>query len=379
MSAYPTGRYQRYRVPSILRRICPDGAAHSLQDIPPDALFRAGKRLVLLDVDNTIVGWRSHAIPPETLAWIQEAKSIGLNLCLISNTRNPKRLESFAETLGIRALRGKFKPSPVMYHQALKEFGNTAEQAVMIGDQLFTDVLGANRAGIEAIWIKPMTSRDFVGTKISRMGERIVRRALNRHIEPGPTVAATASAPEPNTAAAGLPELLEHPGVRQFIKFGVVGGTSFILDAGLHWLLMFGLTVGGTTLIAGIGDDLGSWLRGQYPSIFAFASENSKAANPVLKVLTASVAILNSFFWNRRWTFGIRGAEQRFGQLRRFIIISLLGMVINTAIVSALYTIIPGHPKRSWAVATIIATIIVAFWNFFGQKLFAFKQSEAQA
>ncbi|MFX8828789.1 HAD-IA family hydrolase, partial [Acinetobacter baumannii] len=92
-------------------------------------------------------------MPPETLTWISRAKSMDFSLCVLSNTRKPDRLVKLCGQMGLEFIRDRFKPSPRMFLLALERHKLSAEQAVMIGDQLMTDVLGANRAGIDAIWV----------------------------------------------------------------------------------------------------------------------------------------------------------------------------------------------------------------------------------
>jgi hypothetical protein len=104
-----------------------------------------------------------------------------------------------------------------MYHQALKQFRLQPQQAVMIGDQLFTDILGANRAGIEAIWVKPMSSRDFIGTKVSRFGERMLRPMLFRSMQ---------------TEAMEEVEGLPPGGAGQECRFGV----TIVVTSSMTWL-----------------------------------------------------------------------------------------------------------------------------------------------
>lgn len=237
----------------------------------------------------------------------------------------------------------------------------------MIGDQLFTDVLGANRSGVDAIWVRPMTEKDFIGTKVSRMGERVARRALYRHLE-------THGADEQDLppTSYGAFQLAHHPVVKQFLKFAIVGATSTVIDLGLHALLMFFIQIDGRQL----GEVFGDWLRSSFPGIFAFAKSPHAAAYPILKIPTAGLAILNGFYWNRRWTFKITTKEERFRQLQKFVLVSFIGMALSTVIGGLLNNIIPGHAKRSWAVASAISTVLVAFWNFTGQKYFAFKQKQ---
>ncbi len=363
-------------MPGWAKGLCPARSSLSLLDVDLAHLAQSGKRLILLDVDNTILPWRSESLPQSSLDWIARAKAEGLELCILSNTRHPERLDRIATKLGVKYLRGRFKPNPAMYRQALKDFGVRPEQSVMIGDQLFTDILGANRAGIEGIWIRPMTSRDFIGTKVSRLGEKLVRPALYQGLSDEPEAPMPSEAAEADAEAdlppggAGAMVLLQRPVVRQFVKFCIVGGSSTAIDVGLHGLLLFGITWGGQE----VGVVFGRWLMETLPGIFGFAAKPVDASVPVLKVFTASLAILNSFYWNRVWTFNIRGREERAAQLRKFIAVALVGMALNTLITTALYHVVPGHPKRSWAIATAVATVAVAFWNFTGQKLWTFKK-----
>lgn len=367
MSEFRAGAFQRGEVRAWARRFCPARSSLSILEIDLARLAADGKRLILLDVDNTLLPWKSESIPQSTADWIETGKRTGLQFCILSNTRHPARLEGIAQKLGVEFIRGRFKPNPAMYRQALSRFGFTPDQAVMIGDQIFTDIWGANRAGIEGIWVKPMTSRDFLGTKLSRLGERLVRPAFYRGLSDDRIDS------EGEFEGGGTAALHKVPLVRQFVKFAIVGGSSFVIDAGLHFLLMFVFKVNGEPL----GDVFGRWLIDEFPQAFGFAKIPSEAAFPVLKVLSTSIAILNSFFWNRRWTFRIKDKHERAVQFRRFVVVSLLGLALNASISGALNNVITGHPKRSWAVATAIATLIVAIWNFSGQKFWAFRQTKA--
>ena len=142
MRTFRSGRFSREEVISPLRQVCPVEAYHSLYEIELDKLQSIGKKLILIDVDNTLLPWRSEDFPPETLTWIEAGRALGLEFCILSNTRNVERLKRLSEKMGIEYLTGKFKPSRAMYFQALEKFKVKPEEAVMIGDQLLTDVLG---------------------------------------------------------------------------------------------------------------------------------------------------------------------------------------------------------------------------------------------
>lgn len=378
MSGFPIGDFDRSAVSFLLRRLCPLQSVDRLIDVDLDRLREKGKRLLLLDVDNTLLPWRGLEIPAATHEWVAHARDLGFQLCILSNTRHPARLERLAGELGISFRRGRFKPSTHMYRLALEEFGVAAEEAVMIGDQLFTDILGANRAGVDSVWVRPMTGRDFVGTKVSRLGELLVRRSFHRALhgsapihrrlddETQGSLAPEADELGQNVAVSESLSLLGRPVVRQFVKFCIVGGTSTVIDVGLHYVLMFVVTVNGELLSLAFG-------RAVLTSLGIQGIVATDVSFAVFKVISASVAILNSFIWNRRWTFRIRGKEDRHRQLVKFVAVALIGMALNTLIASALNSVIAGHPKRSWAIATAVATVAVAFWNFMGQKLWTFR------
>jgi uncharacterized protein len=135
-------------------------------------------RSVLCDVDNTLVPWHSEEILPEVMLWVQRVRAAGMQICLVSNTRNPERLERLADRMGILFVPGNSgKPGKYGYLKALELTNSKPEEAVMIGDQLFTDVFGANRLGIASVLVNPMSSKEFIGTKlISRTLEKLILR-----------------------------------------------------------------------------------------------------------------------------------------------------------------------------------------------------------
>jgi HAD superfamily phosphatase (TIGR01668 family) len=347
-----------------LRPLCPDEAALTLGDVDLERLVRQGKKLVMLDVDNTLLPWRSEDIPQETFDWITRGKSLGLTFVIISNTRKRARLGRLAGRLDVSFMTGKFKPSRAMYRQALSDHGVEAHEAVMVGDQLFTDVLGANRSGVDAIWVKPIARKEFVSTRVNRVFERFVRLALYRYLE-------GADDAPPDTPGSSF---WRRRVVRQFAKFCLVGLSCFIIDAGLHRLLMFHAAWGGEDL----SQMFGRWLLSLgYPrTADNVADSANNAAATLFKIPTAGIAIVNSFIWNRRWTFKIKGREGRTKQFTKFVIVSLVGMGLNVLIFSLVNKSIPGEREHRWLVATVVATGLVALWNFSGQRLWALKKHD---
>ncbi len=348
-----------------LRRFSPMEATEGLEQIDPALLVRHGKKLVLMDVDNTLLPWRAEEVPVETLAWVSAGREAGLDFCLVSNTRRVARLEKLAKTMGAGFVRARNKPSRRMYRQALLQYKVEPSQAVMIGDQLLTDVWGANRAGIDAIWVRPMSVREFVGTRwVSRFVERLLRFYLYRHI----------SGEQRQTIRENMYQFagpFRYRIVRQIFKFCVVGGTSLVIDAGIHRVLLYHVNWGGQPLQSVFG----TWLSHALGHANPTPEDAYQAAASAFKVVSASIAILNSFIWNRAWTFGIRGPTDRSRQLAKFVIVSVLGLLWNALLFSAISRTLPPSNSRWW-IATLVAAALVAIWNFSGQRLWALKQRE---
>ena len=117
--SFRTGKFDRAKIGWLWRGFAPAEAVNALTDIDPEALKARGKSLILLDVDNTLLPWRSEDIPQTTMDWVSRAKALGLDLCILSNTRHPARLTRLAEKLGIEVLMGRVTPSRHMYRAAL--------------------------------------------------------------------------------------------------------------------------------------------------------------------------------------------------------------------------------------------------------------------
>jgi HAD superfamily phosphatase (TIGR01668 family) len=366
MSSFRTGQFDRARISSLWHPFLPAHAAASLIAVDLDKLWFEGKRLILLDVDHTIVKWREETFPPGIEDWIRTAKEKGFDMCILSNTRNPERLARLAGKLGIETVRDKFKPSPAMFRLAMIKFKREPEESIMIGDQIFTDILGANRCGIEAIWIQKMEGNEFAGTKVSRFFERLLQSTLYRAL-----VTPVDETPGTKQVEKDAP-VAEKTLFRQIVKFCIVGGTSFIIDLSLSFLFLRILPWNGHLL----SESLGGWLQSTFPSAFSYAKNSATAAVPVLGGLASFVAMFNSFIWNRNWTFKVKGRSERMRQLRRFYTVSILGAVWNTLITSAMTNVIPGHPNQSLLIAKVIAAAVVAVWNFLGQRFYAFRSDE---
>ena len=144
----------------------------AVEYISIEDLVQQGIKLVLLDRDNTCVPRDTKMVPPEISAWFEKAHAAGLTLCLISNNIHLNEVQRSAHELGIEGEGFACKPLPRALTAAMKRFSATKKQTVMVGDQIFTDVIAGNLAGVSTILIKPQSTEDLWYTNIIRHVER---------------------------------------------------------------------------------------------------------------------------------------------------------------------------------------------------------------
>ena len=160
---------------------CPHRVANSVTEIDVAQLKEQGIQGVILDLDNTLVGWAREELSEEILAWIQSLRDNNLNFCLLSNSVISKRVDRVAQVFGCPNIRKARKPSRDGFHRAMKMMGSTSSSTAIIGDQMFTDIWGGNRVGIYTIMVKPMSKGEFIYTRyVSRPPERILLKYFKK-------------------------------------------------------------------------------------------------------------------------------------------------------------------------------------------------------
>ena len=164
----------------MFKRLYPKHFVASIYDIDLEMLKRNGVKAILTDLDNTLVAWDIADAPDELVSWLDMVNNqYGFDVIIVSNN-NGDRVKKFADPLGLHYIAPARKPLPIGFKRALTEFGYHAKEVVFLGDQLFTDVLGANSVGIEVIHVQPVVKTDGVVTKFNRLMERLVFRRMKR-------------------------------------------------------------------------------------------------------------------------------------------------------------------------------------------------------
>ena len=136
--------------------LVPAYIVESIYWLIPERLKDHGVRLVLADLDNTLAPYEEALPSPALRQWKAELEENGITLFVVSNSRKSRRCPDFCEALGVGCVRHAGKPGTRGFREALEQTGIPAENAIMVGDQIFTDIWGANRAGITSVLVRPM-------------------------------------------------------------------------------------------------------------------------------------------------------------------------------------------------------------------------------
>ena len=150
----------------------PDTWVDSTYQIDFDELYKKGYRGLIFDIDNTLV---PHGEPADerAKALFAHLKELGFSCCLLSNNQL-ERVQMFNRDVQVHYIEDAHKPSRKNYLKAMELMGTDLSDTVFIGDQLFTDVYGANRAGIHTILVKPIHPKEEIQIVLKRYLEKIV-------------------------------------------------------------------------------------------------------------------------------------------------------------------------------------------------------------
>jgi len=158
-----------------VERFRADHQADTLPEVRLEELAAAGVRGIVVDLDNTVCAYRRPELAPGVADWVAAARDRGFALVLVSNNFT-ERVALVGTQLGIPVVPNALKPLPFAFLRALKLLGTPRRATVVIGDQLFTDVLGAKLLGLRTILTKPLVERDFPLTRVLRFLERTIAR-----------------------------------------------------------------------------------------------------------------------------------------------------------------------------------------------------------
>jgi len=161
----------------VYRLITPGTQLDDISQIDTAKLKEKGIKGIILDLDNTLMPWDSEKLPQEISALIEKILGEGFKIVILSNARQ-KRVADIATPLSVPYIASALKPTRPGFRKALDLMALKPQEAAIIGDQLFTDILGGNMMGLYTIWVKPISSTEFITTKFTRKLEKIAVRIL---------------------------------------------------------------------------------------------------------------------------------------------------------------------------------------------------------
>lgn len=156
----------------FLRGLYPSLMVKDAYSIDYEELHRQGTRGILFDIDNTLV---KHGEPADERAkcLFSKLKSLGIQYCFLSNNKE-ERVKSFCEQVGGTYIYKAGKPSVKGYEQGMQKMGTNRGNTVFIGDQLFTDIWGANRTGLFSYLVEPIDKKEEIQIVLKRYLEHFV-------------------------------------------------------------------------------------------------------------------------------------------------------------------------------------------------------------
>lgn len=157
----------------------PYAYATNIYDIDPDFFRKEGIKVLLCDLDNTLDSYKALLPRKEAIDLKKKLDNLGIKLIIISNNR-PKRVEPYANALGVTYISRAGKPFKKKISRFLKENCYNLNEVMLIGDQLLTDIKCASRLKIKSILLEKLVEEDQWTTKINRLFDRPLRKRLRR-------------------------------------------------------------------------------------------------------------------------------------------------------------------------------------------------------
>ena len=164
----------------MLNKLYPDTYLDSVDDIDFEMYYKKGIRGIVSDIDNTLV---PHGAPADEhiIKVFEKIHGMGIDTCLISNNKK-LRVEPFAKAVNSKFIYDAHKPSRESYKKAMELMNTDKESTLFIGDQIFTDIWGANRTGIETVMLKQIDKKEEIQIILKRIPEKLILGLWKRKV-----------------------------------------------------------------------------------------------------------------------------------------------------------------------------------------------------
>lgn len=154
----------------MLERLYPKVYLDSTYEIDFEQYYQDGYRAIIFDIDNTLV---PHGAPADqrAIALFKRLHALGYQTMMLSNNKEP-RVKMFCDAVDAEYIYKAGKPNPANYREAMKRMHTDEKNTLFVGDQIFTDVWGANKAGIYSILVKPIHPKEEIQIVLKRYLEK---------------------------------------------------------------------------------------------------------------------------------------------------------------------------------------------------------------
>ncbi|RKD34596.1 YqeG family HAD IIIA-type phosphatase [Thermohalobacter berrensis] len=151
----------------------PNQIVDSVFDIDLLELKERGFKCIIVDIDNTLIAWDKKHATKKVINWFEKVQMLGFKVCIASNATK-SRVVKFNDKVKVLAIYRAAKPRKKPFKKAIKLMKTTPEKTVVIGDQIFTDILGGNRLGAYTVLVSPISDKELIFTKFIRKLEKLV-------------------------------------------------------------------------------------------------------------------------------------------------------------------------------------------------------------
>ncbi len=163
-------------------KIYPKAYFDKVEEITIEFLKKNKLKALILDVDNTLID-KQRNMTEKVIEWVRNLKGQGVKLYILSNSNNTEKVEEISQKLKVPYHKFAMKPLKMGFKKALKELNEKAENTAIVGDQIFTDIIGGNRCNIYTILVDPIKEKEFWYTAWKRPIENKIKSKLDKIVK----------------------------------------------------------------------------------------------------------------------------------------------------------------------------------------------------
>lgn len=158
----------------------PKGYFNKVSEITLEYLKENNIKGLILDVDNTLIDYYKN-ISEDTIKWVNSLKKSEIKICILSNSNKQEKVKDVASKLNLDYMYFAMKPLKRGFKKAKKLLDLENEEIAAVGDQIFTDVVGANRMKMFSILVEPIKEKDIFVTLLKRPIENYIKKKYLEH------------------------------------------------------------------------------------------------------------------------------------------------------------------------------------------------------